>query len=206
MREVTERQQDVFRFIREYGAENACPPTIREIASHFDISTRAVQDHLTSLEQKGLIRREGKLSRSIKILRGLDGEESLTDRGERSIPIVGTVAAGKPILSEENYCGNVTVAASRLKNGRAYFALKVRGESMIGAGILDGDIAVIEQRNAAENGQIVVAILNDAITLKRFFRDAVRIRLKSENPLIGDICTTQDVGIAGILTLVIREY
>ncbi|MDR3311742.1 MAG: transcriptional repressor LexA [Spirochaetaceae bacterium] len=206
MRDLTPRQQEVFRFIREYSSQNACPPTLREIAAFFDISLRAVQEHLAALERKGVILHGGKRSRGIKILKNAAEESEVSEQGERAIPILGTVAAGKPIMSEENYCGEVRMAASRLKNGRTYFALRVRGESMIGAGILDGDIAVIEQRNVAENGQIVVAILDEAITLKRFYREPGRIRLKSENPTIGDRWTTGDIGIAGILIQVIREY
>ena len=121
------------------------------------------------------------------------------------VPLLGSVAAGKPLLSEENYDGYVNLSEPFVKNDGTYFALKVKGSSMIGAGILDGDIAVIRQCNTADNGQIVVAVLDDAITLKRFYREDYRIRLQPENDDFKPIYC-QDVHVVGILSSIIRNY
>jgi repressor LexA len=122
-----------------------------------------------------------------------------------AIPILGPVAAGAPILTEENWEGSIPVHQSLLKKGCQYFALKVRGDSMEGAGILDGDMAIIEQRNIAENGEIVVAMVNDATTLKRFYREKTRIRLQPENEKYKPIYS-QDVRLLGRVIEIIRAY
>ena len=121
------------------------------------------------------------------------------------VPLLGAVAAGKPLLSEENYDGYVNLSEPFVKNDGTYFALKVKGASMINAGILDGDIAVIRQCNMADNGQIVVAVLDDAITLKRFYRESNRVRLEPENDEFKPIYC-QDVHIVGTLSSIIRNY
>jgi repressor LexA len=201
MKDLTERQRQVLQYIGDFSAENSYPPTVREIASYFGISTRAVQEHLDALRKKKSISWSDKRSRGIKILGLTEEDVNVSYR----IPLLGSVAAGKPLLSEENYDGYVSVLFSHLKESKSYFALRVRGTSMINAGILDGDIAIIEQADRANNGQIVVAVLDDKITLKRFFLEATRVKLQSENPAFNPIFC-QDVRIAGILSHIIREY
>ena len=121
------------------------------------------------------------------------------------VPLLGTIAAGKPLLSEENLDGYVNLTEPFIHPGKSYFALRVRGTSMINAGILEGDLAVIEQCETAIDGQIVVAILDEAITLKRYYKEASRIRLQPENPDFQPIYT-QDVRIAGTLSSIVRTY
>lgn len=197
---LTNRQQEVFDFIAEFITTHSFPPTIREIGASFGISLRAVQDHLLALERKGFITTAGgeKRSRCLTITKKKHDEPF-------RVPILGSVAAGKPVMSEENFDGYVSVAASDLKQGKQYFALRVRGTSMIDEGILDGDLAIIEQRQTAENGQIVVAIVNSAITLKRFYKDTNKIRLVPAN---SDFPTQvySDVQLAGVLARIMRDY
>lgn len=202
MRPITARQQEVLEFIRDFIRNNKYPPTIREISLHFGISVKGAHDHVKALHKKEVIRCDSKRSRAIEILE----KHSNRDLSEpvRRIPMLGSVAAGLPVLVEENYDGSVEVPSSFLKNGD-YFALEVQGDSMIGAGILDGDIAVIAQSPVAENGEIVVAMVDEAITIKRFYRESSRVQLRAENAAYAPIYT-RDVRILGKLAHVIRNY
>ena len=203
MKQITERQKEILNFISDYQAENSYPLTVREIGDHFGVSIRAVQDHITALQKKGFITQTQKKSRSIKVL----VDERQKDQGMfmEKVPLIGTIAAGKPLLCEENYEGYVTLTEPFIRPGKNYFALHVRGQSMINAGILEGDLAIIEQTSTATDGQIVVAVIDDAITLKRYFKEPSRIRLQPENPAFHPIYC-QDVRIVGILTNLVRTY
>ena len=121
------------------------------------------------------------------------------------VPKLGTIAAGKPLLAEENLDGYVTIAEPFVKPGKTYFALNVRGASMINAGILEGDLAIIEQSEIADEGQIVVAVVDNAITLKRFYKEQNRVRLQPENPDFQPLYSS-DVKIAGIMVGLVRTY
>ena len=202
MKELTERQKEVLSFIANHINSRFYPPTIREIADHFSISVKGAYDHVTALKRKGYLKQDGKRSRAIELTEhfGEDVIGSLTE-----IPIVGTVAAGIPILSEENREGSLTLDKSALKKNRTYFALKVRGDSMSGIGIMDGDMAVIEKQDIVKSGEIAVAVINDAVTLKRFYRENTRIKLQSENPAYKPIYC-RNVRIVGRLSQIIRYY
>ncbi len=202
MKDLTERQREFRDFIADYIEENSYPPTVREMAEHFDVSLRAVQDHVSALQKKGFISVNPKLSRSMKVLRD---ERKQEPPFTAKVPMLGTVAAGIPILSEENLDGYVTVTEPFVKPGKEYFALHVRGSSMINAGILEGDVAVIEQSATALDGQIVVAVVDEAITLKRFYKEASRVRLQPENPAFQPIYCT-NVRIVGVLAGILRQY
>ncbi|MBP5569141.1 MAG: transcriptional repressor LexA [Treponema sp.] len=203
MRKITERQKEVLEFISNYAEENAFPPTVREISEHFNVSLRAIQDHISALQKKGFITQGQNRSRSIRVLSDIREKEPKVFMGK--VPILGTVAAGKPLLSEENLDGYVNLTEPFVRPGKNYFALRVRGQSMINAGILDGDLAVIEQTSVAHDGQIIVAVIDDAITLKRYFKEAERVRLQPENPEFKAIYC-QDVRIVGILSNIVRTY
>ncbi|MGP1474173.1 MAG: transcriptional repressor LexA [Treponema sp.] len=203
MKQITDRQKEVFVFIENFTKENNYPPTVREISQHFEISLRAVQDHISALQKKGFISTEQKRSRSIRILD--DKKQSVPKVFIDKIPILGTIAAGRPLLCEENLNGYVNLTEPFIRPGKNYFALRVRGSSMINAGILEGDLAVIEQASSAVDGQIVVAVLDDAITLKHFYKESSRIRLQPENPDFQAIYC-QDVRIVGILSSIVRTY
>ena len=153
MRDLTERQKEILDFICKYIGENSFPPTIREIAGKFGITAKGAYDHVTALQKKNVIKFSNNKSRTIEIVE----KESEQGGNVTSIPLLGTIAAGLPILSEENIEKMIPVAKSMLRTGKNYFALKVRGDSMIEAGILEGDIAIIESCTTCENGEIVVA-------------------------------------------------
>lgn len=201
MREITEKQKEVLNYISDFTNENSFPPTVREISEHFEISVRAIQEYIVALQKKGYITQSQNRSRSIKILTDLRDSAPFVGK----VPLLGTVAAGKPLLSEENLDGYVNLTEPFVRPGKSYFALKVRGQSMINAGILEGDLAVIEQANSAVDGQIVVAVVDEAITLKTFYKESTRIRLQPENPAFKPIYC-QDVRIVGILSSIVRTY
>ena len=203
MKQITQVQKDVLNYIADFIDENAFPPTVREISDHFGKSIRAVQDNLVALQKKGFITLAQKKSRSIRIL--VDERQKEPKIFVDKVPLVGTIAAGKPLLSEENLEGYVTLTEPFIRPGKSYFALRVRGQSMINAGILDGDLAVVEQASIAVDGQIIVAVIDDAITLKRYYKEAGRIRLQPENPQFQAIYCT-DVRIVGILSNIVRTY
>ena len=172
---LTSRQKEIYDFLLKTIREKGYAPSIPEIGSQFKIaSTNGVADHLKALEKKGYIRRIGK--RAIEVLSTL-GKPVLT--AVRDIPIVGRVPAGKPFLSEENIEGLLTVP-SDMGSGRL-FALQVKGDSMIGAGILDSDRVIVKQQGTAENGEIVCALIQGEATLKRFYKKDGVITLKAEN-------------------------
>jgi repressor LexA len=200
MKELTQRQKEVLSFIAEYINAHSYPPTIRETADYFGISVKGAHDHVTALKKKGCLRQTGKRSRTMELVK-TDGDED----GIVEIPLLGTVAAGQPILAEENWDGSIAMHGSMLKKNRKYFALKVRGDSMSGAGIMDGDTAVIEKQNIVRNGEIAVAVVDDAVTLKRVFKESTRIRLQAENPAYSPIYS-QHVRILGRLARIVRFY
>jgi repressor LexA len=201
MKELTDRQKEVLYFIADYLKKNSYPPTIREIADNYSISVKGAHDHITALRKKGFLKQADKRPRTL----GLTHARQETFSELIEIPILGSVAAGMPLLAEENFDGNITLHRSMLKKNRKYFALKVKGDSMSGAGILEGDTAIIEKQSSVNNGEIAVAVLDDAVTLKRFFRESSRIRLQAENPAYKAMYS-QDVKIIGRLSGIIRNY
>ena len=202
MKELTKRQKEVLSFIAAYLKNHSYPPTIREIAEHFSISVKGAYDHVAALKRKNRLKQDDKRSRTMELI------HSKTDEilgPIYKVPIVGTVAAGIPILSEENYDGHIAVNQSALKKNRTYFAVRVRGDSMSGAGIMDGDMAIIEKLSVVGNGEIAVAVVEGAVTLKRFYKESHRIKLQAENPDYKPIYC-QEVRILGRLSQILRYY
>ena len=202
MRGPTERQQEVLDFISRYIVSHAYPPTIREVAEHFSISIKGASDHLGALKKKGLLKQGNKKSRTIELVR----PEVIEHDSFVEIPYLGTVAAGKPITAVENYDGSLQLHRSFIKPRREYFALRVKGDSMEEAGILDGDTAVIEQQNTVKNGEIAVVMLEDSVTLKTFYKETTRIRLQPENSKYTPIYCSRDVRVLGRLAHILRSY
>jgi len=202
MKELTKRQKEVLSFIAAYIKSHSYPPTIREIGDHFSISVKGAYDHIAALKRKKCLKQDNNRSRTMELLQSKVDEDLGT---VSKVPIVGTVAAGAPILSEENWEGTITLHQSMLKKNKVYFAVKVRGDSMSGAGIMDGDMAIIEKMTVVKNGEIAVAVIDDAVTLKRFFKENARIKLQAENPDYKPIYC-QDVRILGRLAQIIRYY
>ena len=201
MKNLTDRQKEVLDFIESYIRENPYPPTIREIAEHFDISVKGAYDHVKALEKKGRIRAGENRSRTIELMARPSAK---ADRRPSRCPSWARSPRASPSSPRRTSSRAVHVPAAMVGAARC-FALRVRGDSMINAGILDGDIAVIEQKPIAENGEIVVAMIDDSVTLKRFFKEKGRIRLAPENPAYSPIFT-QDVRILGKLRGIVRTY
>ena len=173
---------------------------MREIASSFSITANGAYDHVKALEKKGKIHCDVNRSRAIGIINDEENKEEIID-----VPLLGNVAAGIPLFTEENFDGHIKIAASNLSMG-THFALIVKGDSMQDIGIMDGDTAIMIQKQTAENGDIIVAMVNDeAVTLKRFFKEKNRIKLKAENPVYPPIYS-QNVRILGKLQYLIRSY
>ena len=168
---LTEKQQAILDFINEYVAEHQYPPSVREIGKHFGIYPATVQDHISAIERKGFLQKKRFQSRTLSISR--------TSR-PGGIPIVGTVAAGVPILAQENIEDVVHLPERWASTGS--FLLKVKGDSMTGAHILDGDYVLVQPQQTAHDGEIVVALLGDEATVKRFYKTSSGVSLKAENP------------------------
>ena len=198
---ITDRQQAIYEFIRETTASRGMPPTLREIGAKFGIrSTNGVEKHLVVLERGGYISRERGKSRGIAVSGG--------SRTSYSVPLLGRVAAGVPVLSPENRDGDLTVDLSlfALRSSQQVFALGVRGDSMMDAHILDGDTVLVREQATAANGDIVVALVDGDATVKRYFLEDGRVRLQPENsrmdPLYFD---SGDLSIIGKVVGVMRR-
>ena len=178
--DLTKRQQEIFDFIKKYSAKYGYPPTVRDIGKAVGLaSSSTVHAHLANLEKIGLLRRDPSKPRAIEMLdRVVEGAKSVV--APKGLPLVGSVAAGQPILAEENIEDNISVP-SEFGGDDGDFLLNVRGDSMVGAGILDGDIVVVQRQENATDGEIVVALVGEEATVKRFFREADHIRLQPEN-------------------------
>lgn len=190
MRDLTARQRDVLNFIRAFTARHGVPPTVREIGEKFHVTPRAAFDHLRALERKGMLLRRagpGRTARALTLSEAAGGRASVP-----SIPILGRIAAGQPILAEENREGELPIAAGALPwPAGDLFALRVRGESMINAHICDGDLVLVRRQDSAQANDIVVALVEseagDEATVKRFQREGDRVVLKPEHPTMSPI-------------------
>ncbi|MGA7613736.1 MAG: transcriptional repressor LexA [Thermoanaerobaculia bacterium] len=197
---LTERQRDILDFIREFRKKKGVAPTHREICDAFGFSSYGtVYKHLSLLEKKGLIRRDWNQKRSVEIVE--DDERPAV----RELPLLGTIAAGFPLEVHETA---ETYAVPDSLTGRGEnFVLKVRGESMIEDGILDGDFVIIERSQIAENGQMVVAMVAGEVTLKRFYREGERVRLQPANAAMAPIfARASDVVIQGRVIGLMRRF
>ena len=190
MRELTARQRDVLNFIRGFSARHGVPPTVREIGEKFKVTPRASFDHLRALERKGMLQRRtgpGRTARSLTLSEAAGGRAAIS-----SVPILGRIAAGQPLLAEENREGELPIAAGALPApAEDLFALRVRGESMISAHICDGDLVLVRRQDSAQPNDIVVALVEsesgDEATVKRFQRDGDLVVLKPEHPTMAPI-------------------
>jgi repressor LexA len=171
---LTERQQTILDFINQYVKDNGFPPSVREIGKHFGIYPATVQDHITALERKGYLQKKRFQSRTLSV------PASSRRQPDGGIPIVGRVAAGLPLLAQENIEDMIQLPKEWAPAGA--FLLKVQGNSMEGAHILDGDYVLVHPQQTAANGEIVVALIGDEATVKRFYRTESGITLKAENP------------------------
>jgi repressor LexA len=198
---LTDRQRAIYEFLLKTIREKGFAPSIPEIGRRFKIaSTNGVSDHLKALERKGYIRRVGK--RAIEIINQLS-RSAMT--ATRQVPVLGRVPAGKPFLSEENIEGVISIPDDIGSGER--FALQVKGDSMIGAGILDGDRVIVKQQATAENGEIVCALIEGEATLKRFFKKGDVITLRAENEKYPPIKISEgEFRIVGRIVGLLRKF
>jgi repressor LexA len=197
---LTKRQQEIFDFIRRYGAEHGYPPTVRDIGKAIGLtSSSTVHAHLANLEKVGLLRRDPTKPRALEVL--VDKAKAAVAPG--GLPLVGQVAAGEPMLAEENIEEYVTVPG--IAGGdEGEFILRIKGDSMKDVGILEGDHVVVRRQDTAADGEIVVALVGDEATVKRFFRESDHVRLQPENDALEPI-RVRDVEILGRVVGVCRR-
>lgn len=196
-----DKQSQIYEFLKIYTENKGYPPSVREICEAVSLkSTSTVHGHLKRLEKKGLIKRDPTKPRALEIIEFLQPKREMID-----IPIVGNITAGLPILATENVEDTFSLPIDFVKHNNELFMLKVNGNSMINAGINNGDLAIIEKTQYASNGDIVVALIDDSSTIKRFFKENNHIRLQPENdamlPMIVDDCK-----ILGKLVGIFRAY
>ncbi len=187
MEKLTKRQNDILTFIKEYMVKYGYPPTVREIGSALGVSSPAtIHAHLTNLETKGFIKKQESKNRAIELL--VENEFAKTDENTIEVPLLGTITAGNPIEAIENPDEYFSLPSYLVPSNKEVFTLKVDGESMINAGILDGDIVIIAKQQVAHNGEIVAAMTEEnEVTLKRFYKETDHIRLQPENDTMAPI-------------------
>jgi repressor LexA len=196
--DLTKRQQEIFDFIKKYSAKYGYPPTVRDIGKAVGLaSSSTVHAHLANLEKVGLLRRDPSKPRAIELLDRVVGGavDTVRDVVRPGLPVVGAVAAGQPVLAEENIEDYVQVPAE-IGGEEGEFVLRVRGDSMQAAGILEGDHVVVRRQETATDGEIVVALVGEEATVKRFFRENDHVRLQPENDAYEPI-RSKDVQILG---------
>jgi repressor LexA len=198
--DLTKRQQEIFEFVKRYVGEHGYPPTVRDIGKAIGLtSSSTVHAHLANLEKLGLLKRDPTKPRALEVL--VDKARSAVSPG--GLPLVGQVAAGSPVLADENIEEYVPVPG--IAGGdEGEFVLKVKGDSMVNAGILEGDHVIVRKQDTAENGEIVVALVGEEATVKRFFREEQHVRLQPENEALEPILT-RDVRLLGRVVGVCRR-
>ncbi len=197
MQGLTERQQQVLSYIRDSITQRGYPPTLREIGAHMGIrSTNGVNDHLRALERKGYLTREDMKSRALRPINlpdsgaselGADARAANDDASMVEIPVLGRIAAGAPILAEENVEATLRVDRDMVRGGREVFALRVQGDSMIEAGILSGDTIFVRKQNTASRGEIVCALIGDEATVKHYYPEKDYVRFQPANAAMAPI-------------------
>ena len=197
---LTKRQQEIFDFVKRYRVEHGYPPTVRDIGKAIGLtSSSTVHAHLANLEKLGVLRRDPTKPRAIEVL----VDKAKAAAATSGLPLVGQVAAGQPVLAEENIEEYVTVP--ELAGGdEGEYVLRIRGESMKNAGILEGDYVVVRRQDTATDGEIVVALVGEDATVKRFFREEDHVRLQPENEALEPI-RTRDVQLLGRVVGVCRR-
>ena len=199
MDKLTPKQKEIFEYIKNYIRLQSFPPTVRDICRAVGLSsTSSVHAHLNSLEKKGYIRRDPAKPRTIIVC---DEEFNSSSKELANVPMVGNVAAGQPILAEENITDYFPIPVEYLPNSET-FMLKVRGDSMVNVGIFDGDNVIVEKKSTASNGEIVVAMVEDGATVKRFFKENGHYRLQPENDYMEPIIVEKAEVLGRVIGLI----
>jgi repressor LexA len=198
---LTKRQREILEYLIKFTREKGYPPTLREIGRRFSISSpKGVADHLKALERKGYLKRNPYLSRGVELT--LMERQILREKME--VPVIGRIAAGTPILATENIEEVLMLDGKLLPSGEL-FGLRVKGDSMIKAGIKDGDYVVIRRQNVALKGEIVAVLIGEEVTLKRYFPEKEAIYLKADNPFYKPIVLKEDIQILGKAVALFRR-
>ncbi len=201
LEDLTPRQEEILNFIKTEVFSKGYPPSVREIGKSVGLSSSStVHAHLSQLEKKGYIRKDPTKPRAIELL---EDQDYLTSRDISSVPVVGNVTAGQPILAEENIVEYYPLPKEFVRE-KTVFILTVEGESMIKAGIMDGDYAIVQQQSTANNGEIIVALIEDEATIKRFYKEKDHFRLQPENDFYEPIIT-KEVKILGKIIGLFRK-
>lgn len=203
-----DKQQQILDFVNKQVREKGYPPSVREICRAVGFkSTSTVHSYLAALEEQGLIVKDPSKTRALKVVnkKAKDLEGYISDKEIENIPIIGRVAAGQPILAVENIEDTFPVPVDFLENGPT-FMLRIKGDSMINKGILNGDLVVVKQQNTAENGDIVVALIEDETTVKTFYREKDHIRLQPENDNYEPIIVRDNITILGKVIALFRKF
>jgi repressor LexA len=200
--DLSDRQTQILEYIKKVTRERNYPPSVREIGEAVGLSSSStVHNHLNQLERRGLIRRDPSKSRTVQLVEG--AEQDQLRRGSVAVPVIGNVAAGTPILAEQNVEDHLLLSGDIAQEG--WFALRVRGDSMINAGILDGDLVLVKPRQDAPDGTIIVALVEDEATVKRLDRSSGHVRLIAENPAYEPI-EPDYVSMVGEVKGLVRTY
>jgi len=200
--ELSERQARILEYIRQVTRARAYPPSVREIGEAVGLSSSStVHNHLNQLERRGLIKRDPSKSRTVQLVEAIQSAE--LRQAAVSIPVVGNVAAGTPILAEQNIEEHIMLSPDLAEEG--WFALRVRGDSMVDVGIFDGDLVIVRPQQDAPDGTIVVALVEDEATVKRLDRSSGRVRLIAENPAYAPI-EPEQAAMVGAVRGLIRSY
>lgn len=209
-RKITKRQQQIYDYIKQYQKENGYPPSVREMAAAVGLSSPStVHAHLSALEERGLIKRDASKPRALELFNE-DGTsakiapvETNVSRGTVSLPLVGRVAAGLPILAEQNVEDTFTLPLE-IATDSSSFVLEVHGNSMINAGIFNGDYIIVREQKSAMNGEIIVAMIDGEATVKTFYKERGRVRLQPENDAMEPIYADNPVILGKVVALMRR--
>lgn len=205
MKSLTDRQKQILEFVISCIQERGYPPSVRDICKHFDIqSPQGAQRHLNALEKKGYLKRDARLARSLSVT---ELSESMLGPSQKPewIPVLGDVAAGAPILAQEEIQEQIPLSKDWLGMGKDYFFLRIKGDSMAEA-IQPGDLVLVERCPTASRGEIVVALLEEEATCKRYFPDKKCVYLRSDNPRYEDIVVAHDFKLLGKVKALVRKY
>lgn len=201
-KKITQRQEEILNLISQHIAEKGYAPTYQELANTLHIKSKyAILKHIDSLVAKGYLVKDS----SARTLRIIHPDYTPEAKSDIDLPLIGRVAAGYPILAEENIERYVSIPRALIKSEGRYFALRVRGDSMIEAGIHDDDLVIVQSTQSAYNRDIVVALVNEEVTVKRLIQDQQKIYLKAENPSYNDIVPDSEWSIQGKVVGLIRE-
>lgn len=202
---LSKKQEEILTYLKECILKKGYPPTVREICEAVKLkSTSSVHAHLATLEEKGYIRKDPTKPRTIEIL---DDAFNLAGRELVNVPIIGTVTCGEPIIAEERIDGYFPIPPEYLRtSGKNTYMLKVKGDSMINAGIFDGDLVMVEEADTARNSEIVVALIDDSATVKTFYKENGHIRLQPENDTMEPIIVHDNVSIIGKVIGLFRTF